>query len=113
MKEIVKKTFLLGLGAAAMTKQQAEKAVKELVRKNAVSAKEGREMLGKARKHALNEGKRIKSFAQQEAKRMLTEFGGVSKAQVSKVKSTLKTIDRELTSKGKSALRKIMKELSR
>jgi len=39
MKEIIRKTFLLGLGAASMTKDQAEKVVKDLVKKNAVTIK--------------------------------------------------------------------------
>jgi len=34
MKDVIKKSFLLGLGAASMTKNQAEKIVKELVKKN-------------------------------------------------------------------------------
>ncbi|MDP7322550.1 MAG: polyhydroxyalkanoate synthesis regulator, partial [Candidatus Woesearchaeota archaeon] len=60
MKEIIRKSFLLGLGAATLTKNQAEKIVNELVRKHAVTIKEGRDMLKKVKKETLNEGNRIK-----------------------------------------------------
>ena len=57
MKEIIKKSFLLGLGAATLTKNQTEKIVKELVKRNAVTVKESKEMLKKVKKEALSETK--------------------------------------------------------
>ena len=90
MKEIIKKSFMLGLGAASLTKNQADKLVKELVSRNAVTVKEGREMLKKLKKVALNESTRIKKLAEQEAKRVSGKLGGVSKTQIGKVKKRLK-----------------------
>jgi polyhydroxyalkanoate synthesis regulator phasin len=111
MKEMIKKSFLLGLGAVTLTKNQAEKLVKELVKKNAVTSKEGKALLVKAKNAAKNEAKRIKKFAQQEAKRVVGGLGGVSKTQLIKVKKKLQSIDKELSSKGKQTLKRIMKEL--
>jgi len=111
MKEIVKKSFLLGLGAATLTKEQAEKTIRDLVRKNAVTLKESRGILKKIGKAADAERKRISKFAQQEAARISSQMGVVSKAQLSKVKKRLKSIDRELSARGKSTLRSILKQL--
>jgi len=113
MKDVVKKVFFLGLGAASMTKNQAERIVRDLVKKNAVSIKEGKDLLKRAKKHAAREGMRVKKFAAQEAKRIIKGTGGISKAHVSKVKKGLKAIDRELSSRGKKTLKKILKDLSR
>ena len=113
MKDIVKKSFLLGLGAASMTKSQADKIIKELVKKNAVSIKEGKGIFKKVRKHADNERKRVQKFAEQEAKRMAKDLGFISKEQVSRSKKMLKSVDKDLTSRGKDTLRKIIKELSK
>ena len=113
MKGIVKKSFLLGLGAATLTKKQADKIIKDLIRKNAVTLKESRDILKKIAKAADSERKRISKFAQQEAARISSRMGVVSKAQISKVKKRLKSIDRELSSRGKSALRSILKQLSK
>ena len=113
MKDVVKKSFLLGLGAVSLSKNQAEKIIKGLIKKNAVTISEGKGMLNRIKKHALNEGIRVKKFAQQEANRVAKELGVVSKAQVLKVKKNLKSIDEELSARGKKALKNIMKDLSR
>lgn len=112
MKSIIKKSFLLGLGAASLTKIQAEKIIKGLVRKNAVTISEGKGMLKRIKKHATNEGKRIKKFAQQEANRVAKELGVVSKSQVATIKKNLSSINRELNTRGKKTLKKIIDNLS-
>ena len=113
MKDVVKKSFLLGLGAASITKEQAEKMVTELVKKNAVSIKEGKGMLKRVKKHAYNESKRVSKFAQQEARRIAKELGVVSKTQVARIKNNIRSIDKELSARGKKTLKRIMKDLSR
>lgn len=113
MKEIIKKSFLLGLGAATLTKNQAEKMIKSLVKKNAVTAKDGREMLKKIKKEALNESNRIKNIAEKETKRVAGKLGVVSPAHIAEVKKRLKSIDKELSSKGKKTLKSVLKQLSR
>ena len=113
MKEIVKKSFLLGLGAATLTKKQVDKIIKDLVRKNAVTLKESRDIIKKMGKAADSERKRISKFAQQEASRVVSQMGVVSKPHIDKVKKGLRSIDKELSSRGKKTLRSILKQLSK
>jgi len=113
MREIIRKSFLLGLGAASITKTKAQKMVKELVKRNAVSVKEGKDMLKKIKKHTDNERKRVHRFAKQEAKRVAGKIGVVSKNQLNRVKKRLKSIDKDLSNKGKKTLKNILKELSK
>ena len=111
MRDIVKKSFLLGLGAASIAKRKAEQAVSELVQKKAISRKDGQQMLNAIAKHAASEGKRIARFAEQEAGRIAKELGVASKSKAQKAKKMLRAVDRQLTAEGKRALRKIIKEL--
>ncbi len=113
MKEIIKKSFLLGLGAASLTKNQAEKIVKELVKRNAVTIKEGKDMLKKVKKAAFSESSRARKLAEAEARRVSGKLGITSKTQIARVKKRLKSIDKELSSKGKKTLKNIMKEISK
>jgi len=113
MKEIIKKSFLLGLGAATLTKIQAQKIVKELISKNAISGKEGKDFMNRVKKEALNETRRVRKLAEIEAKRVGGKLGIVSKIQIERVKKRLKTIDKELTGRGKKTLKNILKELSK
>jgi|SRR3989338_3750670 len=113
MKDIIKKSFLLGLGAASLTKSHAEKIVKDLVKRNEVTIKEGRDMLNKVKKAALNNSGIIRNLAEKEAKRVAGKLGVKSQVQIAKVKGKLMSIDKELSAKGKTALKKILKELSK
>ena len=113
MKEIIKKSFLLGLGAATLSKRQAEKTIKELIKRNAVTVKEGRDMMKRVKNVALGESKRIKMLAGQEAKRVSGKLGIASKIPIAKVKKRLKSIDKELSSRGKKTLKNILKQLSK
>ncbi|MBI2208388.1 hypothetical protein HYU50_02735 [Candidatus Woesearchaeota archaeon] len=111
MRDIVKKSFLLGLGAASIAKKKAEKAVMELVKKKAISKKDGQQMLNTIRKHAADESRRIARFAEQEAGRIAKQLGVASKSKAQKAKKMLRAMDRQLTAEGKRTLKKIIKEL--
>jgi len=109
MKDIIKKSFLLGLGAASITKAKAEIMVKELIKRNAVTIKEGREMLRNIKKEGDNERKRVQKFAEGEAKRIAGKLGVMPKNKIEKIRKRLKYIDKELSSKGKETLKRILK----
>ena len=111
MRDIVKKSFLLGLGAASIAKKKAEKVVTELVKKKAVSKKDGQQMLNTIKKHTADEGKRIARFAEQEANRIAKQLGIASKSKAQKAKKMLRAMDKQITAEGKRTLRRIIKEL--
>jgi len=104
---------LLGLGAATLTKNQTQKIVKELVSKNAISVKEGKDLVKRVKREAVNETNRVRKLAEIEVKRIGGKLGIVSKNQIGKFKKRLKIIDKELSGRGKNTLKKIMKELSK
>ena len=111
MREFVKKGFLLGLGAASIAKRKAEKAVNEIVRKKAISKKDGQKILRAVKNYAETESKRIAMFAEQEVGRIAKQIGIASKNKSQKAKKMLKKMDSKLTAEGKRTLRKIIKEL--
>ena len=113
MKDIVKKSFLLGLGAATLTKNQAEKIVKELVKKNAVTRKDGKDLLKRVSNAANDERERIISFVAQEADRISKSLGLLSKAHINNVKNRIKLIDKKLSSAGKKTLKSALNQLSK
>ena len=113
MRDLVKKSLLLGLGAASITKAQAEKIVRELMRKNTVTVKDGRQLLGRISRAAQQEQKRIASFAAQEARRMAKEFGAVPKAHVAKARKKLNALNKELSKRGRKVLNDAIRQLSK
>ena len=113
MKDLVKKSFLLGLGAASMTKAQADKIIKELMKRNKVTVKEGRQFLGKISKVAEQEQKRIVNFAAQEIQRIAKLAGSVPKTRIISAKRSLQKLDKELSRRGKKVLNSALNQLSK
>ena len=59
MKDIIKKTVLFGLGIGAITKEKADKFVKEMQKKGYLDAKEGRKMVNEMIKESIKTQKKI------------------------------------------------------
>ena len=111
MKDLIKKSVLLGLGAASLTKNQADKIIKELMKRNAVTVNDGRHLLGKISKAAEQEKKRIANFASQELQRVAKSVGTVPKAKIQSARKVLKKLDKELSKRGKKVLDGALKQL--
>ena len=110
MREAIKKAFLLGLGVASLTKTEAEKRIKVLVKKSPLSAKDGKEMIKKILSGADKERKRISSFSKSEAKRALANLKKSAKPKVSKLKKKASILGKRLNKEGKKVARKALKK---
>ena len=86
MKDIVKKSFLLGLGAASITKAKAEKIVRALLKKGGISAKEGKQMI----KRVIGEANKTK-----------------------KLKSKMGSLEKRVRERGKKTARELLKQVSK
>jgi polyhydroxyalkanoate synthesis regulator phasin len=113
MKQLIKKAFLLGLGAASLTKAQAEKRIKALVKKGAISTKDGREMLRKALVEANKERKRIQEFSKAEVKRIQAKVGKASQPQIKRLKKKINALEKRLGKEGKKTAKKALKKAYR
>lgn len=110
MKEVIKKAFLLGLGAANLTKKTAEKRIKALIKKG-VSKKDGIEMLRKVLAEANKERKRIQEFTKAEIKRIQDKLGKASQPQIKRLKKKINVLDKKLRVAGKKTAKKVVKKL--
>ena len=113
MRDLIKKSLLLGLGAASITKVQAEKIVRELMRKNTVTVKEGRQLLGRIGRAAQQEQKRIVNFAAGEIQRVAKIVGSAPKARMTSARKNLRKLDKELSKRGRKVLDSALKQLSK
>lgn len=69
-KELLRKGFLLGLGAASLTTKKINEVVKDLQKKGKINSKEGEELVKKFLKEADSERKRVQKFVEGEIKRV-------------------------------------------
>ena len=113
MKKAIKKSFLLGLGAVSMTKAKIERGVRQLVKSNGISIREGKAMMRSATNHMEREGRRLSRLAQIEAQRLAREAKLMSNKHLQTMNKSLRSMDARLTAEGKKTLQKIMRQLSR
>ena len=113
MRDLIRKSFLLGLGAASLTKAKAEKIVKELAKKGSVGTKEGRQLVNSVLAEANKERKRIQALVQKEANRIAKKTGIASKAQIKRLKGKINELEKRLSKEGEKTAKKIMGKISR
>ncbi len=113
MKGLIKKAFLIGLGAASLTKAQAEKKIKGLVKKGALNTKDGRDMLRKVLAEANKERKRIQQFGKAEVGRVKAKLSKVSRPKVKRVKKKIGVVGKRLKKQGRKTAKKAFKRIYR
>ncbi|MAG91262.1 hypothetical protein CMO83_01135 [Candidatus Woesearchaeota archaeon] len=101
MKELIKKSMLLGLGAASLSKDKVDKLVKRFVRNKTITAKDAKWV----KKQVLNELAKNRKRLEK-----------LSRLKTEKLKKKAKILEKALTRRGKitanEILRRIEKELS-
>ncbi|MBS3097369.1 hypothetical protein J4209_01090 [Candidatus Woesearchaeota archaeon] len=71
MDEAIRKAFLIGLGAASLSKKKAEKALRELIKKGVVSRKEGEALVRKILADAKTHRERLENVVITEVNKQL------------------------------------------
>lgn len=74
MKEMVHKTFALGWGAMALTRETAGKLVDELVKKGEVGQEEARDLVNDLLERGKKEREEVQKVIRQEMARVLGEL---------------------------------------
>jgi len=100
MKDLVKKSLLIGLGAASLTKSKAEKIIKGFVKKKAITAKDAKAVLNavikeaeKQRSRLMGIGKTRGSELEKEALKMGKELEKLGRINAKKI---VKLVEKEL-----------------
>lgn len=111
MKEIIKKCFLLGLGAASITKAKAEKIVRELAKKGAVNKKDSRQLVRRVLEMANKERIRVQGLAKKEANRIIKKGEFISRGEAKKLKNRISNLEKRLSAEGKKTAKRLLKKV--
>ena len=101
MKTIIKKSFLLGIGAVSLTRKKAEKVVKAAVKKGAITASEGNKLIGSMVRLANTYRKKLEKAGEAEVKKQLRTLGFKSLTEAKKLKKKARALEKILRSKAK------------
>ena len=93
MKNLIKKSMLIGLGAASVTKEKVDKLLTEFVKKKVITTKDGKWLARQILRELAKNKERIEKLSRMEA--ML-------------LKRKAKRIEKKLMKRGKKAARNIL-----
>jgi polyhydroxyalkanoate synthesis regulator phasin len=75
IRDLIERTFLIGVGAAAFTKDRVQELVEEFVRRGELSGEEGREMVDRLVARSRDEAKSAVRRADSSLQGALRDFG--------------------------------------
>ena len=97
MFDIIKKTMLTGVGLAVVTKDKVEKLTRELVKKGAITEKEGKELIDDMLQKAEQARKDLETNIESIVQKVLGKIGVVTKEDLARLEEKINKIDYKKT----------------
>lgn len=94
---MMRKMIYFGLGALSLTKDHAEKVMKEMVEKGEMDSDEGKQFVDEAIKRGEEEKEELRKMIQQEMQELRSKFSMVTKADLEAIEARLKAIEEKLS----------------
>lgn len=94
---MMRKAFLLGLGAMSITREKAERYYNEMIEKGQMSKEEARQFVEDAIKKGEEERKEMKKFIQEEMGEFKKDFSVVSRSEFEALEARVKELEQKLS----------------
>lgn len=104
MKELIKKGFYLGIGAASLTKEKIDKELKPLARKYKLGQVQTRQLAGTLLSAAKKENRKLVGRISNEVRKVARGLGYRSSAEVKKLKARIKFLESRVEKRGRSVV---------
>ncbi|MBS3131528.1 hypothetical protein J4212_03805 [Candidatus Woesearchaeota archaeon] len=111
MKDAIKKSFLLGLGAASLTKKKAEQVAGQIAKRANLDSKGAKDIARTFISAADRERKRMQKLAESEAGRMAKEAEKVSRQVALRLNVKLQKLQKKLEKEGRKTAKGFAKKL--
>lgn len=100
MLELLEKTMMTAIGAAALSQKKADELLQELQKKFNVTEKEGKDFLTRLQETAKQNQAKLEELAQQEVLKACERIGVVSAEEFNKLKKKVAQIEKRLKEQG-------------
>ena len=96
MKDLIKKSLLMGIGAASLTKEKVDKLLDEFVKRKAITTKDGKWLAKQVLKDISKNAERIEKLGGLQKRVLSAKAKGLEKRGRKAAKIILKKTQREL-----------------
>jgi polyhydroxyalkanoate synthesis regulator phasin len=97
IRDLIERTFLVGVGAAAFTKDRAQELVEEFVRRGQLSSEEGREMVDKLVARSRDEARSAMKKADSSLHGALRDMGLSTKREVEDLEARIRQLEHRIS----------------
>lgn len=94
---MMRKAFLLGLGAMSITREKAERYYNEMIEKGHMSKEEARQFVEDAIKKGEEERKEMKNFIREEMGELKKDFSVVSRSEFEALEARVKELEQKFS----------------
>lgn len=95
-RDVIERTLMLGLGAAALTKDRVQTVVDEFIRRGQLSAEDGKDMVEKLASRSREEARSALKTADSSLQTVVRELGAASRRDVEDLDFRLRQIEHRL-----------------
>jgi polyhydroxyalkanoate synthesis regulator phasin len=99
MQDIIKKAFLAGVGALSLTKERAQRVVKELVEQGQIREQEGKKVLADVMRKADAARKDVQKTVGVQVSAAYQKMNLATQAQLKKMEQRIQQLERQLAAK--------------
>jgi len=94
MRRALKKMFVLGMGAAALTKDKADKSVRELVKQGKLSRKEGDKLVKSLMQVSAKHGDFVETRVKKETQRVVAKLGPATRKELTRLSKKIEALEK-------------------
>jgi polyhydroxyalkanoate synthesis regulator phasin len=97
IRDLIERTFLIGVGAVAFTKDRVQELVEEFVKRGELSSDEGREMVDKLVARSRDEARTAMRKADTSVQGALRDFGIVTRRDLEDLEMRVRQVEHRLS----------------
>lgn len=97
IRDLIERTFLIGVGAAAFTKDRVQELVEEFVRRGELSSDEGRDMVDKLVARTRDEARSAMSRADSSIHGALRDFGVTTRRELEDLEMRVQQLEHRIS----------------
>lgn len=97
IRDLIERTFLIGVGAAAFTKDRVQELVEEFVRRGELSGDEGREMVDRLVTRSRDEARSVARRADSSLQGALRDFGVATRREVEDLELRMRQLEHRIS----------------
>jgi len=95
IQSLIKNGLLIGLGTAALTKEKAEKIVKDMTKDQKIDSTEGKKFVNELLAQSKKQGQKLQAMVGKEVQRAMEKTGVVTKKDIQALEKKISNLNKK------------------